>query len=185
MDDTLAHPAQGKLLPQEDGKSCRDIERKARDIVTRQLAMMDRSRQQLDEAMLKRDIPQEIRKNTLDYFEELGLVDDLHFARMLVRYRFELKGMSRRALAQELQLKGVSAENTQKALEEIDDEAEYQAAADFARKRLKRREGNPETLHRRVYAALARRGYSPQICIRAMKEAGTEVDEESSDSDLL
>lgn len=81
---------------------------KARDIVVRQLAMMDRSRAQLSEALERRGIGPEVADEILERFEEIGLIDDAHFAEVLTRTRFAEKGASRRAILSELQRKGVA-----------------------------------------------------------------------------
>ena len=56
-------------------------------------------------------------------------------------------------------------------IESVGDEAELEAAVAVAEKRLSRGGGDPRTLDRRVYAALARRGYPPETCSRALREA--------------
>lgn len=151
-------------------------EAKGRDIVYRQLAMMDRSRKQLSDAMEKREVPEDIREVVLQRFESAGLINDKHFAEVLVRTRFEAKGASRRAIAEELRRKGVEASIAARALDVIDEETEYEAAVEVAYARLSRGGGNPETLYRRTYAALARKGYSSSVCSRAMREARSRVE---------
>ena len=72
---------------------------KGRAIVVRQLSMMDRSRRQLDEAMAKRGVPDDVRSEVLDRYTELGLIDDAHFADALVQTRLAGAGTSRRVKA--------------------------------------------------------------------------------------
>ncbi|MDO4888308.1 MAG: regulatory protein RecX [Actinomycetaceae bacterium] len=144
---------------------------RGREIVIRQLSMMDRSRVQLSDAMARRGVPEDVRGEVLDHFEGLGLIDDEHFAQALVRTRFAERGSSRRAIGEELRRKGVDERIVEEAVGLIDDEAEFDAAVTLACKRMERADGNPATLERRVYAALARRGYSPEVCSRALGEA--------------
>lgn len=144
---------------------------KAREIVIRQLAMMDRSRAQLAEALERRNICANVIDEVLERFEELGLVDDAHFADVLTRTRFAEKGASRRAILAELQRKGVARDLAEHALAQIDPEDELEAAVTLATKKLRSTSGNPETLTRRTYAALARKGFDPEQCSQALREA--------------
>ncbi len=144
---------------------------KAREIVVRQLAMMDRSRAQLSEALERRGIGPEVADEILERFEEIGLIDDAHFAEVLTRTRFSEKGASRRAILVELQRKGVSRDIAEHALEQIDPEEELEAAVRMAMKKLRSASGNPDTLKQRTYAALARKGFDPEQCSQALREA--------------
>ena len=148
----------------------------ARDIVTRQLAMMDRSRWQLEQALAKRGISPEVSAEVLDWFAEHGLVDDVHFAEVLVRTRLVEKKASKRALADELRRKGVHGDLIEEALSSIGDDEEYENAIEVAVKKLRIASGNPATLERRVYATLARKGFSPSICSAALNEAKHRLD---------
>ncbi|MFT0847860.1 regulatory protein RecX [Actinomycetaceae bacterium L2_0104] len=144
---------------------------KARDIVVRQLAMMDRSRAQLAQALERREISEEVCREVLEHFEEIGLIDDAHFAEVLTRTRFAEKGSSRRAILDELQRKGVARDLAEQAVEQIDEDEEFEAAVHLAMKKLRTASGKPETLLRRTYATLARRGFNPGQCSRALREA--------------
>ena len=146
-------------------------EEKGRAIVIRQLSMMDRSRYQLDEAMAKRGVPEDVRFEILDRYTEIGLIDDAHFADMLVRTRLAGAGTSRRVIVDELRRKGIDAGVIEDAVGQIDDVEELEAATRLAVKRIERGGGNPETLQKRAYAALARRGFSHDVCSAALRRA--------------
>ncbi|MBR5950952.1 MAG: regulatory protein RecX [Actinomycetaceae bacterium] len=153
---------------------------KARDIVTRQLAMMDRSRKQLLDALQRRGIDEEVSQSVLDWFAGHGLVDDEHFAEVLVRTRLAEKHASRRAIAEELRRKGVDREIIEKALDAIGEDEEYENALQVAMKKLRIASGNPATLRQRTYATLARRGFSPDNCYRALEDAAELLERQSS-----
>lgn len=164
----------GQAAPSRSGGREPDREEwreRGRRIVIRQLSMMDRSRQQLSEAMERRDVPADVREEVLDHFTSIGLIDDAHFARALVRTRLSETGASRKAMCEELRRKGVDHGIVDAVIESVGDEAELEAAVAVAEKRLSRGGGDPRTLDRRVYAALARRGYPPETCSRALREA--------------
>lgn len=149
---------------------------RARDIVTRQLSMMDRSRKQLLDAMRKRDVDDETAESVLDWFAGHGLVNDVHFAEVLVRTRLTEKHASKRAIAEELRRKGIEAEIIEDALSIISDEDEYENALHIALKKLRIASGNPATLRQRTYATLARRGFNSDHCSRALATAESSLD---------
>ena len=144
---------------------------KGRAIVVRQLSMMDRSRRQLDEAMAKRGVPDDVRSEVLDRYTELGLIDDAHFADAFVQARLAGAGTSRRVIAEELRRKGIDADIVEAAVEVIDDAEELGTATRLALKRLERGSGDRASLQQRVYAALARRGFSHDVCSTALRRA--------------
>ncbi len=145
--------------------------KRAHDIVMRQLAMADRSREQVQTALAQREVPNDIAQETLDRFEEAGLIDDEAFARAFTHSRLEYKRTSRRAIAVDLQRKGVSRALAEEAVSEISEEEELSNAVALAQKKLAQASGNPATLRQRTYAMLARRGFSPSICAMALAKA--------------
>lgn len=143
----------------------------ARTIVLRQLTAAPRSRYQLAEALAKKDIPEDVAERVLDRFTEVGLIDDAAYAEMLVRSRHAERGLSRRALTQELRRKGVSPELAAVALEQVGDDDEESAARALARKKLRSTRGlDREVRMRRAYGALGRKGYGAGIVSRVVRE---------------
>ncbi len=154
----------------------------ARDLCFRQLGMMERSVDQLRKSMEKNLVPAEIIEETLDSFQNSNLVNDERYAGMYVRSKFNEKATSRRALRQELRRKGIDQEVADEALLEIDDEAETRAAMDFAmRKARSMRSLEYEVARRRLYGALARRGFSPDQIRQAVGKALANDDPEESE----
>lgn len=140
-----------------------EFREKARAIVLRQLAMVDRSRQQLLDAQTSRSIPEEIALEIVDRFEEVGLVNDEKFAELLVRSRMAERPMSRVGLSRELSRKGIDRDVAEAALDSVSAEDEMSAALSLARKKARATEGlDPVVRRRRMYGALARRGFNPE-----------------------
>ncbi|WP_454049117.1 RecX family transcriptional regulator [Cellulomonas sp. Marseille-Q8402] len=171
--------------PPEDGAAAQDAEPDhesvARTVALRLLTGAPKSRAQLAEAMARREVPEEVADRVLDRFTEVGLVDDVAYAEMLVRSRHTERGLSRRALAQELRRRGVDDEIAQEALEQVDDADEEQAARALARKKLRGTRGlDRETRLRRAYGALGRRGYGGSLVSRVVRE---ELDAEDAAAD--
>lgn len=144
----------------------------ARTIVLNALTAAPKTRAQLAEILAKRGVPTGVAESCLDRFEELRLIDDAEFARMWVRSRHEYKGLSRRALALELQRRGVDRELIDEALEIVDDDSELAAALDVAKRKARSTAGLPHaTRYRRVMGAVQRKGYSNSVATTAVRQA--------------
>ncbi|MHA3947369.1 regulatory protein RecX [Cellulomonas bogoriensis] len=137
----------------------------------RLLAAAPRSRQQLAEALARRDVPQATADAVLDRFTEVGLIDDGEYARMLVRSKHESRGLARRGLAAELRRRGVGEHDAQTALDELDPEDEAATARRLLDKRWESLRGvAPEVRARRVMGTLGRKGYPPGLVARLVRE---------------
>lgn len=153
----------------------------ARTIALRQLGMGARSRKQLEEKMQARDIPVPIIASVLDRFEEVDLINDHQFAQMWVRSRQRSRGLARSALRRELLQKGITPNDAEEALAQIDDDDEYDAAREIVLKRLARQkmssDGEPldrtarDKEVRRLVSMLARKGYRSGLAFSVVKEA--------------
>jgi regulatory protein len=144
----------------------------ARTIVLRQLTAGPRSRAQLAESLARKQVPEAAATVVLDRMQEVGLVDDAAFAEVWVRSRHSSRGLSRSALARELDRKGVAAEDAEEALEQVDSDAEAQAAAALVAKRLPSLAGLDKPAQmRRLVGMLARRGYGPGLAARIVRDA--------------
>ena len=144
----------------------------ARQIVLRQLTAAPRSRSQLEQALRRKDCPDDVAAAVLDRMEEVGLVDDEAYAGMLVRSQQAGRGLARRALRQELRKKGVDDETAAAALAEVDGHAEEARARELVAKKMRsmhgleparpdpaaRRHARPQGVRRRGVDARGARG---------------------------
>jgi regulatory protein len=157
--------------PDRDLGPAADPESVARSILLSKLTGRARSRQELRDALAAKDVPAELAERLLDRFERVGLVDDQAFADAWVESRHRSRGLSRRALADELRRKGVDSEVAQSATGRIDSDAERKAAMQLAaRKRRSLRDLDEPTAFRRLSGMLARKGYSPAVTISVVRE---------------
>ncbi|QDW64643.1 regulatory protein RecX [Oerskovia sp. KBS0722] len=123
------------------------------------------------DAMTRKGYPPEVLEPILERFEEVGLVDDAEYAGMLVRTRHGERGLSRRAIAQELRRKGIDDDTATEALDQVDEDDEAEAARDLVQRRLARTTGlDREVRTRRIVGMLARRGYSPSLALSLVRE---------------
>ncbi|WP_376985704.1 regulatory protein RecX [Aquipuribacter hungaricus] len=163
-----ARPSPGSSSPEQP----EDV---ARAVVLRRLAMGPRTRAQLREAVLSKDVPEPVADAVLDRFTAVGLVDDAEFAREWVRIRHRDKGLSRRALADELRRKGVDPELVEAALDGadgVDGDDERAAAEALVARRLPSTRGvdHPKRVNRLV-GMLARKGYGPGLAGDVVRRA--------------
>ncbi|MFB7616922.1 regulatory protein RecX [Kitasatospora sp. NPDC056181] len=155
-----------------------DPEARARDICLRLLTGAAKSRKQLADALRKREIPDEVAEQVLTRLEEVGLIDDAAFARAWVESRHAVRGLSRRALAQELRTKGVAGELVEQAVAQLDHDDETEAARALVERKLRATRGlERQARMRRLVGVLARRGYSEGLAFRVVREV---LDDEAS-----
>lgn len=150
--------------PDREPGSDADPEAVAREIVLRKLTAQQRSRSELAKVLKERDVPDDAADVVLDRMEDVGLVDDAAFAESWVQSRQSRRGLSRRALRQELVRKGVARDDIDDALSAVGPEDELAAATALAEKKLRTMGGlEREVTYRRLAGALARRGFSPGL----------------------
>lgn len=148
-----------------------DPESVGRKILLDQLTGRARTRHELAGKLAGKNVPPEIADRLLDRFVEVGLIDDLGFARMWVSSRQLGRGLTRRVLAQELRHKGVAAELAAVALDEIDPADEEATARALVRKRLPSLSRvDRATATRRLIGQLARKGHPPGLAARIVRE---------------
>ena len=141
-----------------------DPESIARTVALRKLAAQARTRYELDQALRKRNVPDEAAAAVLDRLEEVGLVDDQAFAQDWVASRQQRRYLSKSALRRELQAKGVDREDLEEALATVDSDDELAAARALATKKAATmRSLEPMVRDRRIAGALARRGFGSGV----------------------
>jgi regulatory protein len=161
----------------------KDPEEQAREICLGLLAVRPRTRAELATALRKQGVTDEVAASVLDRYGEVGMIDDVAFARAWVSSRHHGRGLARRALASELRQRGVGNEDVGEALQEVDEETEAATARELVDRRL-RSSGNasPEVLLRRLVGVLARKGYPPGMAFRVVKEALADAADERTAS---
>lgn len=176
-----ADRSDGSVMPGDGAYPPRDEVEVAREICLRQLAVRPRTRAELATALRRRGISVQVAEQVLNRYDEVGMIDDAAFARAWVTSRHAGRGLARRALAVELRQRGVDAEIVREALSELDEETETATARELAARKLRSAVGPPEAVFRRVVGMLARKGYSPGVAIRVVKEALAARDAEAAE----
>src|ERR1700760_4725419 len=98
--------------------------RRAQDLCVRLLSVRSRSRTELRQAMARKEIEEEVAELVLGRLDRAGLIDDESFAHEWVASRHSHRGLSRRALVNELRRKGVDDSVAAQAAATVDEDSE-------------------------------------------------------------
>jgi len=156
-----------------------DENRHALEAAVRMLEMRDRSEQEVYRKLTDSGFSGPSAAAAVARLVELGYLNDAAYARQAVS-RLQKKYGSLR-IRQELRSKGIQDSLIADSLDEADREDQVAAAVIIARKSYFRKSGEPETAYRRAYAALARRGFTPDVVRAALEALREEAAMDSSD----
>ena len=153
----------------------------ARLICLRLLTAAPRTRAQLADTLRRRGVPDDAATAVLARFAEVGLIDDAMFASTWVESRHYGRGLGRRALAAELNQRGVDRNDIEAAVAQLSPETELATARALVGRRLASTAGQPAPVRiRRLAGMLARKGYPAGLAYRVVREA---LEQEGRDQD--
>jgi regulatory protein len=145
--------------------------RKAQDLCVRLLSVRARSRTELRQAMARKEVTDEVAELVLGRLDRAGLLDDESFAHEWVESRHNQRGLSRRALSDELRRKGVDAAVAAQAVAAVDEDSERERARELVRRKIRSMERVDDTTKlRRLVGVLARKGYPEGMALRVVRE---------------
>lgn len=148
----------------------------AREIALRLLAVRDRTRHELEQALARRKVPAEAAGTSLDRLTEVGLIDDQRFAQAWFEGQ-QRRQRSTRALRHELRTKGVDDELVDVAAAEADSDADLTAARGLVAKRLPSMARlTHEARYRRLAGQLGRRGFNSGVIATVLRELPADPD---------
>ena len=152
----------------------------AKAYLLRLLRYRPRSRAEAAARLRERGYPLEAISITLSWAEEAGLLDDRAFARLWAAERLAHRPCGTALLRRELREKGVASELIEQTLAELDPDEEGLARA-LARERWARYQTltlTEEERRQKVFAFLRRRGFPPDLSLKAVRElmVGAEAD---------
>jgi len=151
----------------------------AREYAFLLLSYKARTTAELKQRLARKGFPPDVVQGTIARLAELKMVDDAGFARQFAEDRVNIGHKGRWRVRGELLKRGVAREHIEAALAEAPDE--LAAAREVAGKYLSHnRKLEPAVLRRRLYALLARRGFSPDTIRDVLNtDETTETTEES------
>ncbi len=144
--------------------------RKARSIVFRLLKSRPRGEKELRDKLATNDLPVSIVEQTIKYFKDCALINDVAFARQWTSSRLAKPfGLNRIRL--ELKNKGIDRtvieETLKDALRGYDEGAIVEKLANH--QAGKYTNSDPKIRKQRVYGYLFRRGFNPDIIVDVIK----------------
>lgn len=148
-----------------------DAESVARSIALRKLTTRAHTTHELDQALEAKNVPSSAKEAVLDRMQEVGLVDDESFAVDWVASRQQRRHLSRRALRRELEAKGVERGNIDRALDDVDLNAELITARDLVERKRATMSGlTRDVQYRRLAGILGRRGFNTAVTVQVLNE---------------
>ncbi len=145
------------------------------DSAARFLAHRPRSTAEVRRNLADKSIPEPVIAQALERLEQLGVLDDVAFARFWVQARTTSKPMGMNALRYELRRKGLTDEIIAQALESLDDAQEaYKAAKAHA---PKLRGLDRRTFRAKLTGSLQRRGFDYSVSRQAIDQLIAELDD--------
>lgn len=165
--------AKGSELSPEQQRSiaAASEEEKEYERVLRLLAIRSHARAELLRKLAKRGVDAEVARRAVDRAAAEGYVDDAQFARDFARSGRDLKAWAPARTRLELRRRGVAPDDIEQALEVAYTETDLlEVALRLATDRARRVSGEREARRRRLAAFLARRGFSTDICRKAVDE---------------
>lgn len=144
--------------------------RKARESALRLLAYRSRTVSEIKKRLLGNDYPEDIVEEVIEHLTRAGLLDDEKFSRDWVKARSAAKPMGKTRLAWELRGKGVEPQQVEEALENLDEDAEYQMASSLVAKKTGKADLSDPSLKNRLTSFLMRRGFGWDVISRVLDE---------------
>ncbi|MTD16555.1 hypothetical protein GIS00_21695 [Nakamurella sp. YIM 132087] len=156
----------------EQGPTDSEQEAAAKAICLRLLTIAPRPRSRLEQALRRKEIPDDVAERVLDRLTEVGLIDDAAYAQAYVRTKHRDRGLGRSALGHELRRLGIDKAAVTDAVDQVDGDDERERATQLVAKRIgPAMAAGPDAARRRLMAFLARRGYSPDLTISVVEQA--------------
>jgi len=155
----------------DNPESAGELARRAENISMYALTRRAVSIREMEKLLKSRDLPDDVVATEIARLEGVGLLDDYALAADLAERFQRRKGLGASAVKQELGKRLLSPASIDLAVAELPGD-QMELATDEARKRLTRLKGlDKETLNRRLYAYLQRRGFRGAEISNAIKAA--------------
>ena len=148
----------------------KETTRKARESALRLLSYRDRSESEIRRRLAGNDFPEDIVDEVIDHLAGVGLIDDEKFSRDWVKQRTISRPMGRTRLAWELRAKGIDQPAIEQALQDLDENAEYEMALSLAQKKADRSDTSDPAFRTRTASFLRRRGFRWDAVAKALDE---------------
>jgi len=133
------------------------------------LALRSRTEKEIVDSLHKNAYPDVIIARVMQRLQEAGYIDDKAFARHWVSARSS-KGVGTRRISYELRQKGVSQEDIEDVLSELETPDILSSAIQAAKKVSRSKDLSSYADQKKILAALARRGFDYSTARKALQE---------------
>lgn len=146
------------------------LQNRARQYAFKLLSYRGRSEKELEERLRKKGINKSVVSFTVNYLKDIGLIDDMALAETLKREAVTTKLLSQNGAKKFMLTRGISREIVDLVFSN-DENEDIETARRFVDKKLKTFKNYPsETVRRRLYNLLLRRGYSFETIMAVLKD---------------
>lgn len=157
----------------------------AQSIALHALAPRAKSRAELAAHLAKRGVASEVAEAVLNDLELSGFINDLDFARAWSSSRQRQKKLSRRVIASELRVKGVSQDIIDEISGDISDDHEFEQALALAERKFRSiSQLEFPKIYQRIASLLARKGYGHAMASRVVRHLTSQLAEHPALEDL-
>jgi len=147
-----------------------DLQNKTKQYALKLLSYRGRSEKELKERLAGKGISEHLVSSTIDYLRKLGYLDDLSLAEALKREALTRKLLSQAGAKRYLLNRGIPRDIVHRVFRQ-EEETDRENAMKYIRKKNRMLENHPqETVRRRLYNQLLRRGYSPETISSVLKD---------------
>ena len=162
---------------------------RAHDRGLRLLAVRAHSADELERKLVRTGEAKDVAKAAVTRLHAAGFLDDADYAQQFVRLKTAGAGLGVHRLRQELSRRGIERSVASKAIDEVlaaDGDAEADTALRGARKKFREvRDAAPDVQKRRLYAYLARRGFSHSVISNALSQLLAGIASEKFDEETM
>ena len=149
----------------------------AREAALKLLERTRRTRSDLVRRLREKGYAAATIAQVLERLAEVGLVDDVEYARAYLEARSRRRTAGRRRLEQDLRARGVSAEDVKAARARLEEREGHEDEATGARRVIAQAASryarlDPRARRQRLYALLVRRGFDGDAIEAALREEG-------------
>jgi len=163
-----------EITQQEIEKLIKENEfQKILEKVLRFLSYRPRSQKEILGFLVKKQTGEETEKMVMGKLKDLGMVNDLEFAKWWVEQRKTFRPTGKRLLVTELQQKGISKEIIEQVLAERDYPEELETASQLVEKRKRKWENlPPDKLKKKAFEFLMQRGFDYEVVKEVVAKLG-------------
>jgi len=147
-----------------------DLQNKTKQYALKLLSYRGRSEKELKERLARKGISETLVSSTIDYLRKLGYLDDISLAEALKRDAISRKLLSQTGAKKYLLNRGIPRDIVHRVFHQ-EEETDRENAKKYICKKIRTLEHYPqETIRRRLYNQLLRRGYSPETISAVLKD---------------